>query len=449
MKAIGIIGLGTMGGPMASNLINKGYSVTVYNRTPGVADTFRELGADVAQSPQNAAKASDVVITMISNDQAVEEVYYGENGILRGLKPGMTVIDCSTISPALARRLAADIEARYADFLDAPVTGSKPAAIEGTLVFMVGGKPEVLEENRQVLLAMGRKVLHMGENGAGATAKLAHNTIVGINAAGLVEGMAIAAAAGIDASSFLELVQSGGAASKQADLKGEKIVKGDYSVQFSLALMLKDLRLSSVLSDGLGVSTPMLEAAKSQFQVGFAEGHGDLDLAALAKVYERWLGRRIGGAAPVNVNARPADGGAYAAAGSGTGSAGEPAAGADAAAASGADRRRSTRLALEIPVMLSIYQWEREGAFSGQAVEGYLRDLSDNGVLVSSTFPLAKDMFVVIHYREESGLPPMTARIIRIDSKEGIFHYGCMLSGLPPYQRIQLEEYIEAKLGAE
>jgi len=291
---IAFIGLGTMGLPMAANLLRKGYPVTVYNRTPDKAAELLKLGAAAAASPAEAARATDVVVTMVSDDAAAEAVYYGDGGVLAGLRPGMTAIDCSTISPDLARRLAADVAARSGRFLDAPVTGSKPAAIDGTLLFMVGGDARTLDDCRDILLAMGREAIHVGPSGSGATAKLAHNTIVGINAAGLIEGMSIAAKAGIDAASFLRIVQGGGAASKQAELKGRKIVDGDYSVQFSLALMLKDLRLSSVLTDGLGVPTPMLEAAKSLFQTGQAAGYGELDLAALAQVYEAWIGRKIG-----------------------------------------------------------------------------------------------------------------------------------------------------------
>ncbi|GIO14212.1 3-hydroxyisobutyrate dehydrogenase [Cohnella xylanilytica] len=293
MTTIGFIGLGTMGSPMAANLLRKGFAVAVYNRTPGKADELLKLGASAASSPLEAAAQADVVVTIISNDSAVEEVYYNEQGILAGLKPGRTVIDSSTISPALAKRLAADVAARGGSFLDAPVTGSKDGAIAGTLLFMVGGSKETVEANRDVFLAMGREIVHMGENGSGATAKLGHNAIVGINAAALIEGMAIAAKGGLDMPSFLRVVQGGGAASKQADLKGSKILAGDYSVQFSLALMLKDLKLGSVLSDGLGVPTPMLEAAKSLFQAGQAKGYGEEDLAALARVYEEWIGRRI------------------------------------------------------------------------------------------------------------------------------------------------------------
>ena len=187
---------------------------------------------------------------MISNDDAIRGVYYGENGILSSLMPGSVIIDSSTISPARSSACS-DAAAKFADFLDAPVTGSKPAAEGGTLVFMVGGDADVIHKVSDILLAMGRKVIPMGPSGSGATAKLAHNTIVGINIAALVEGMAIAASGGIDAAAFLELVQSGGAGSKIAELKPRKLLDRDFSVQFSLELMLKDLRLSSVLSDHL------------------------------------------------------------------------------------------------------------------------------------------------------------------------------------------------------
>lgn len=424
MPTIAFIGLGTMGLPMAANLLRKSYQVIVYNRTPGKAEQLLELGAEEAATPLAAARGADVVVTMISNDAAVEEVYYGTEGVFAGLKPNTVLIDSSTVSPDLARRLARDAADAFCDFLDAPVTGSKPAAIDGTLLFMAGGDAQVVEAQKQLLLAMGREVLYMGPSGSGAAAKLAHNTIVGINAAGLVEGMAIASKAGIDASSFLRVVQGGGAASKQADLKGAKIIDHDFSVQFSLALMLKDLKLSSVLTDGLGVPTPMLEASKSLFQAGAAAGYGEEDLAALAKLYEQWIGGRIG-------RDKRAD---------------EEVSAAAVAEESDtdSDRRKKKRVALNIPLMISIYQWEQAGSFAGQSVDAVLSDVSEDGLQVAASIPLEKDMFVVIHFQQETSLPPMTARIIRIERKDGLFHYGCLLSGLALYQRLQLKEYIES-----
>lgn len=294
LKSIGFIGLGTMGAPMASNLLRAGYPVTVYNRTASKAAPLTELGATVAASPQEAAAGADVVITMVSNDDSIIEVYEGDNGVLAGIRSGTTVIDCSTISPALVQRLAKQIAALGGSFLDAPVTGSSPAAIDGTLVFMVGGSAETLSQVTDLFDTMGKKLLHMGDNGSGAVAKLAHNTIVGINNLALAEGFAIAAKSGLPADRFLELVQLGSAGSKAAELKGRKIIEHDFTNQFSLALMLKDLKLASSLTDGSGIPAPMLNLAKSLFQAGQTQGFGDEDLSSIVKVYEAWIGKQIG-----------------------------------------------------------------------------------------------------------------------------------------------------------
>ncbi|WP_054939278.1 NAD(P)-dependent oxidoreductase [Paenibacillus ihuae] len=297
MKQIGFIGLGTMGAPMASNLLKSGFQVTVYNRTAAKCKPLEEEGAQAAATPQAAAQGKDVIITMISNDDSIREVFYSEDGILAALKPGAVVIDSSTISPGLVKEIAAAVEERGGSFLDAPVTGSKPAAIEGTLVFMVGGKAEVIEAHRDIFDTMGRLLLHMGDNGSGAVAKLAHNSMVGIHNVALAEGFSIAVKNGVPADKFLELVQNGSAGSKQAELKGRKIIEDDFSNQFSLALMLKDLKLASALSDSTGVPTPMLGVAKSMFQAGFNHGYGDEDLSAVIKSYEEWIGRKIGATA--------------------------------------------------------------------------------------------------------------------------------------------------------
>ncbi|ULO06443.1 NAD(P)-dependent oxidoreductase [Paenibacillus sp. 19GGS1-52] len=294
MKQIGFIGLGTMGAPMASNLLRGGFKVTVYNRTASRCTPLVEEGAQTAPTPRAAAEGKDVIITMVSNDDSIREVFYGKDGILDVLQPGAVIIDSSTISPDLVREIAAAVEERGGKFLDAPVTGSKPAAIEGTLVFMVGGRAEVIEANRDIFDTLGKKLLHMGDNGSGAVAKLAHNAMVGIHNVALAEGFAIAVKSGVPADKFLELVQAGSANSRQAELKGRKIIENDFSNQFSLALMLKDLKLASSLSDSTGVPSPMLGLAKSMFQAGYTQGHGDEDLSAVVKCYEEWIGQKIG-----------------------------------------------------------------------------------------------------------------------------------------------------------
>ncbi|MEK5405580.1 NAD(P)-dependent oxidoreductase [Paenibacillus sp. FSL W8-0439] len=295
MKNIGFIGLGTMGAPMASNLLKQGFGVTVYNRTASRCEPLVEQGARAASTPREAAEGQHLVITMVSDDQSIRDVYYGQDGVFAGLTADMTVMDNSTISPELVKQLAVEADKLGCSFIDAPVTGSKPAAVDGTLVFMVGGHAETIAAQSDVFDTLGKKVLHMGPNGSGAVAKLAHNTMVGINNLALAEGFAIAAKSGIPADSFLELVQLGSAGSKAADLKGRKIIEHDFSNQFSLALMLKDLKLAASLTDSLSIPTPMLSIAKSLFQAGQTQGYGDEDLSAVVKTYEAWIGRTIGG----------------------------------------------------------------------------------------------------------------------------------------------------------
>lgn len=294
MKKIGFIGLGTMGAPMAANLLKQGYEVIVYNRTSAKSEALAEQGATIATTLRDAANAVDTVITMVSDDASIAAVYEGKDGLLAGLQAGTTVIDCSTISPALVKQLAESIKSLGCTFLDAPVTGSSPAAISGTLVFMVGGDTEVLAAQTDIFDTLGKKILHMGPNGSGAVAKLAHNTIVGINNLALAEGFAIAAKSGLPADAFLELVQLGSAGSKAAELKGRKIIEHDFTNQFSLALMLKDLKLASSLTDESSIPSPMLNMAKSLFQAGQAEGFGDEDLSAVVKLYESWIGKKMG-----------------------------------------------------------------------------------------------------------------------------------------------------------
>lgn len=197
--------------------------------------------------------------------------------------------------PGLVKEIAASVGELGAYFLDAPVTGSKPAAIDGTLVFMVGGEASVLQNVTDVLDTLGKRSSTWDRNGSGSVAKLAHNTVVGINNLALAEGFAIAAKSGIPADSFLELVQLGSAGSKAADLKGRKIIEADFSNQFSLALMLKGLKLASSLTDVSGIPAPMLNMAKSLFQAGATQGYGDEGLSAVVKCYEAWIGQTIGG----------------------------------------------------------------------------------------------------------------------------------------------------------
>ncbi|MCG7410000.1 NAD(P)-dependent oxidoreductase [Paenibacillus sp. ACRRX] len=293
MKKVAVLGLGTMGAPMALNLLGKGFEVTVYNRSAEKAAPLQQQGAIVAATPREAASQAEVVITMVSDDTSIMNIYDGDEGILAGVQAGAIVIDSSTISPSLVKRLAMDCETRGAKFLDAPVTGSKPAAEAGTLLFMIGGEAEALASAMPVFEAMGSRMVHMGPTGSGAITKLAHNTIVGINNVALAEGFSIVSKAGVNPTAFLEVVRNGSAGSKAAELKGEKIIASNFDNQFSLQLMLKDLKLASVLTDTMQSPTPLLELAKSIFQMGQTSGYGEEDLCAVVKVYEQWIGQAI------------------------------------------------------------------------------------------------------------------------------------------------------------
>jgi 3-hydroxyisobutyrate dehydrogenase-like beta-hydroxyacid dehydrogenase len=417
MINIGFIGLGTMGMPMAINLLKNGYALTVYNRTASKTEQLQALGATVLSSPAQVAKETDIIFTNVSDDRALLEIVLGSGGIIEGVHPGLTVIDCSTVSPDTSRKVYGELTAHFADFLDAPVTGSKPAAEAGTLVFMVGGRQETFEEQANLFDVLGSKALYMGPSGSGSYAKLAHNAIVGINAIGLMEGISIATKAGLDPEKFLEIVTAGGANSRQAELKGSKIVNRDFSNQFSTALMLKDLLLALQLTGGFQLPAPLLHAATTIFQMGLSKGLGDQDLSSVIQCYEDWMKQQVQKLPPPPIVKEEQK---------------------------SSDRRRANRISLGIKLHLSVYQWEQEGSFSGQNIEGTLHDLSESGLSIGSSYPLSHDMFIVIHFPQEANLPPITGKIIRIEAKEGEFRYGCMLSGLPPYTRIKLEDYIKS-----
>lgn len=423
MKAIGFIGLGTMGAPMAAHLLRQGYNVTVYNRTASKAEALMQLGADVVPTPAEAARTAEVLFTMVSDDDAVMEVYYGEEGIFSGIKPGMVIFDCSTVSPELSRRLHRDLSGHYVEFLDAPVTGSQEAAMEGKLVFVIGGNKEVLDMHTDLILAMGIGYRYMGQAGSGTEAKLILNGIVGANMAALAEGMALAAKASIDAQAFLDLVLSSGAASRLAELKGDRVLNRNFQPQFALKHMLKDLQLAASQAARLGQPAQMLSTAEQLYRMAHSSDLGEEDLSAVVKVYEEWAGSSF-----IRKQGDQADAGML--------QDGYPK----------GNRRKAVRIPLDIKLKVSIYQWEAEGAFSGQSLEASLYDLSESGMQIICDIPLAVDMFVVIHFPQEAELPPITSKIIRIERHGETFHYGCLISGMAPYTRKKLESYITKHL---
>ncbi len=280
MKRIGFAGLGLMGARMASNLIRKDYEVAVWNRTRAKYAPLVELGAAAAEDPAALARASNVVVSMLRDDAVVRRVILEE--ALPEARPGTTFIDMSTITPEMCRRLAAEAEARGCSFLDAPVLGSRDAAASGELTILVGGPASVLAEHRDVLEAMGSKIVHVGPNGASAFFKLANNQLAAVLVASLGESLSIIERAGLDRGLALDVL--GATASRVVGLKLAKIAGRDWETHFSLDLMHKDLTQTLLAADEVGAAVPVLAAARETYQRAHQQGKGELDFSVVADV---------------------------------------------------------------------------------------------------------------------------------------------------------------------
>jgi 3-hydroxyisobutyrate dehydrogenase-like beta-hydroxyacid dehydrogenase len=286
-KQIGLIGLGLMGRPMGMNLIKAGYPLTVWNRTASRAEELVAAGARLAKSPQEVAAGADFLLTMVSDPHAIEEVLWGPCGAMQSLKRGSIYIDSSTISPALAHKIAAACAERGVRFLDAPVTGGDWGAKKGELVFMIGGDADTLREAEPILKVMGKKLFHLGPNGAGQTIKLAMNLILALQVDALAEALALTTRAGIAGEKLVEVMQSSMARSGVLDVKAPNLLKGEYVPSFPLRLMHKDLGLALELANQLGVALPATAAAREIYNAVKGAAKEDLDYSAVMKFWKR------------------------------------------------------------------------------------------------------------------------------------------------------------------
>ncbi|HXL23392.1 MAG TPA: NAD(P)-dependent oxidoreductase [Candidatus Dormibacteraeota bacterium] len=285
--AVGVIGLGLMGRPMGMNILKAGYPLTVWNRTASRADELVAAGAKLASSPHEVAAASDFLITMVSDPPALEEILWGERGAMAALKRGSIYMDSSTVSPALARKIAAACAERDVKFLDAPVTGGDWGARKGELVFMIGGDAETLKEAEPVIGVLGKKWFHLGPNGAGQTIKLAMNAILALQVGALAEAIALVRGAGLQAEKLVEVLQSSMARSGVLDVKAPNLLKGEYVPSFPLRLMHKDLGLALDLANQLGVPLPATAAARETYSAVKGASKEDLDYSAVMKFWNR------------------------------------------------------------------------------------------------------------------------------------------------------------------
>jgi 3-hydroxyisobutyrate dehydrogenase/2-hydroxy-3-oxopropionate reductase len=281
-----------MGRPMATNMVKAGHAVTVWNRTPG-----REVEcARTANSPAEAAVGADVVWICVSDTKAVESVLFGPQGVQESLSAGQVVVNSSTISPSAERRFAERLQAKGVQYVDAPVTGSKSGAESGTLIFIVGGEESAIEKLKPLFAAAGKKFFRMGDTGKGQVAKLAMNLQIALIYEGFAEGLTLAAKLGVDAGTLVPLIEASMIRSGVTEYKAPFVLRRDFSPNFPLRLMRKDIRLALEAAKEARVRLPGLETVEEIYDLAAEEGHENLDYAATLTLLEKWAGVEIKGA---------------------------------------------------------------------------------------------------------------------------------------------------------
>ena len=286
-EVIGFIGLGIMGKPMALNLMKAGHRLVVTSRSKKPVDEVVAAGATAAASPAEVARTASIIITMVPDTPDVELVLTGPNGILSELKPGTVVIDMSTISPVVTKKLSGMVAAKGASMLDAPVSGGEIGAKNATLTIMVGGDEKTFERARPILACMGKpeSVTYIGDSGAGQVAKLCNQICIGGALAGVAEGFALAKSLGIDRSRVRQALLGGFASSKVLEVHGQRMLTGDYKPGFFTRLYQKDLRLVNETAMANNVAMPATSIVTQFVNALVSSGGGELDCAAAAEVW--------------------------------------------------------------------------------------------------------------------------------------------------------------------
>jgi len=290
-QSIAFIGLGHMGGPMAANLHKAGHRVTAFDLSDEALARAREQGLQVAASAAEAVEGAQVVVSMLPASRHVESLFLGDDGLLARLAPGTLVIDCSTIAPASAQKVAQAAAARGHAMLDAPVSGGTAGAAAGTLTFIVGGDADVLERARPVLQGMGKNIFHMGDAGAGQVAKLCNNMALGVIMAVTGEAIALGTAHGLDAKVLSQMMAVSTGRSWATEvcnpwpgvLENAPASRG-YSGGFGSDLMLKDMGLAVEAAMGVGATIPLGELARNLYAMNRQAGRGGLDFSSVVKV---------------------------------------------------------------------------------------------------------------------------------------------------------------------
>jgi 3-hydroxyisobutyrate dehydrogenase/2-hydroxy-3-oxopropionate reductase len=283
---IAFLGLGIMGGPMAKNLVKAGHEVKAWNRTPGK----KIEGATVVSSPKEAGQGAEIVWLCVSDTKAVEQTLFGKDGAAESIQPGTVVVDSSTILPAASLKFADLIRKKGGDFVDAPVTGSKVGAEAGQLIFMVGAHQETFDKLQPLFKAMGKSVVRVGENGKGLAAKLSMNLMIALTYEGFAEALVLAEKQNVDLEPLLSLINQSMVRSGVVDYKAPFVLKRDFSPNFPMKLMHKDIHLMLEAARQNGVKLPGLETVERVYESSVKEGKADLDYAATLTTLEKSSG---------------------------------------------------------------------------------------------------------------------------------------------------------------
>ena len=293
MSQIGFIGLGIMGKPMARNLLKAGHSLVVYDIVPGPLAELVEAGAARAGSCREAAALAEIVITMLPDGPDVELAMAGADGVLAGARSGSIVVDMSSINPTVSQKIAAACAEKGVEFLDAPVSGGEPKAIDATLAIMVGGKPEIFAKAEPVLRAMGSSVTLTGPAGAGNVTKLANQIMVACNIAAMGEALVLATRAGLDPEVVFNAVKGGLAGSTVLNAKAPMVIGRNFKPGFRIRLHQKDLRNALLAAESMKVSLPFTAAVQQMLMALMNEGKGDLDHSGIVTFIERMAGIEV------------------------------------------------------------------------------------------------------------------------------------------------------------
>lgn len=290
---IGFIGLGIMGKPMAMHLLQAGHELTVFDINPAARNEMRAHGAMDAASATGAAQGAEAVMTMLSNSPQVKEVVLGEHGVIHAMHKGSVLIDMSSISPLATREICAQLRATGVEMLDAPVSGGEPKAIDGSLAFMVGGRQEVFERYKSLLLEMGASVVRCGEIGAGNVTKLCNQIIVAANIAAVAEALMLGQKAGVAPDAIYQAIRGGLAGSAVLDAKAPMMMDRSFKPGFKIDLHIKDLNNVMETAQTIGAPSMITSQVLEMMRVLRHAGEGQSDHSALIQFYEKLTGEEV------------------------------------------------------------------------------------------------------------------------------------------------------------